>query len=423
MPTRTRIGGAVIAALSIGVLTALAVPTSASAHTGTLSASAECAADGTRVVTYTGSTTNVPETGDGHVATLTVTEIVPSTATITPATQTVTGDTTYSFTETLPGDATHASATASLAWGDGATSDPIGSLSFTEGCVTTPPTVADATASVSVSPATCEAPGSATFAIENATWDDASDTTDGSRTATAADGHVFADGASVTTVTYAIPPQLDADSPDCATADASASAAVTPATCAAPGAATFTIANATWDDATDTTDGSRTATAASGHRFADGSSVATVTYAIPAQLDPRSATCRPDVTPHSTVKTAVQCEDTQATVTTTTTTPRFALEGSTWVRGADQVTTKTTTRSLTKAEVASCPPVITVIDSPPSAQVPPSSPTTTTSATGELAYTGVNDDLPWLALAAALAMLAGAGIVVTGRIRSRRHGD
>jgi LPXTG-motif cell wall-anchored protein len=67
----------------------------------------------------------------------------------------------------------------------------------------------DATASATTTPGTCLAKGSVTFAIENATWDDHNDTSDGSRDATATAGHAFANGDDHFTVTYTIPPPTD----------------------------------------------------------------------------------------------------------------------------------------------------------------------------------------------------------------------
>ena len=62
-------------ALALGMIALVAGP--ASAHTGTLSVSAVCQNDGTYLVTYSGSTSNVPGSGPGHTATLTVGEIQP----------------------------------------------------------------------------------------------------------------------------------------------------------------------------------------------------------------------------------------------------------------------------------------------------------------------------------------------------------
>lgn len=106
----------------------------ASAHTGVLEASGRCQDNGTRLVTYTGNTQNVPTSGAGHTATLTVGEISPTGAQVSPSTQTVIGNTTFTFTQTIPGDAKSAQATAFLVWGDSVKSDPIGHATFTTDC-------------------------------------------------------------------------------------------------------------------------------------------------------------------------------------------------------------------------------------------------------------------------------------------------
>ncbi len=219
MPNNHARTGAIIAAVSLGLLGALAAPTAASAHTGTLSVTASCASDGSRVVAYAGSTSNVPDSGIGHTAELTVTEVAPAAAVISPSSQTVTGDTDYTFTETMPGDATSASATASLEWGDGAASDPNGEIDFTDSCRTTPPASAtDASASVAVSSATCKEKGSAKFTIVDATWNDRNDTRDGARTATANSGHRFSSGSTTETVHYKIAPKTASNDSTCAIA-------------------------------------------------------------------------------------------------------------------------------------------------------------------------------------------------------------
>ena len=71
------------------------------------------------------------------MATLTVGEIKPAGTTIAGAPATVTGNTTYGFTQTVPGTAKSAAATAFLVWGDGAKSDPIGTIALGGDC--TPP--------------------------------------------------------------------------------------------------------------------------------------------------------------------------------------------------------------------------------------------------------------------------------------------
>ena len=122
--------GAVIATGLLGV----GLPT-ASAHTaGDLKASGACQDNGKRLVTYTGTPTNVPASGDGHTATLTVIAILPIGSAISPLTQTVTGNATYTFTQTIDGSVKAAKATAHLVWGDRVTSNASAMVSFTEDC-------------------------------------------------------------------------------------------------------------------------------------------------------------------------------------------------------------------------------------------------------------------------------------------------
>lgn len=78
--------------------------------------------------------------------------------------------------------------------------------------------------------------------------------------------------------------------------DADASATVTSSgTCLAKGAVQFNIVNATWENTTDVTDGSRKATANAGHKFADGSTTKIVTYDANAlkQIDYKDPACKP----------------------------------------------------------------------------------------------------------------------------------
>jgi len=66
------------------------------------------------------------------------------------------------------------------------------------------PDVLDATASAVTTPATCAAAGSTAFAIENATWENDTDTTDGERNAIANSGHKFADSSTTLAVAYPV---------------------------------------------------------------------------------------------------------------------------------------------------------------------------------------------------------------------------
>jgi LPXTG-motif cell wall-anchored protein len=137
-PPRRRWTSRVAATVSVLVATSAGVVAMggiAEAHTGTLSATAVCnQTDGSYTITYSGSTANVPAEGPGHVATFTVGEVQPTGSPITGAPSTVTGNTTYSFVETVDGSATYAQATAFLAWGDGVKSDPIGAVHLPGNC-------------------------------------------------------------------------------------------------------------------------------------------------------------------------------------------------------------------------------------------------------------------------------------------------
>ncbi len=126
------------AVIAIGLL-GVGLPT-AGAHTATLGVSGRCQDDGTRQVTYSGDTHNVPGSGQGHVATLTVDQIKPPGSLVSPVPQTVTGNTTFTFTQTISGHARQASATANLVWGDGAKSHPTGEVNFQTNCpIVVPP--------------------------------------------------------------------------------------------------------------------------------------------------------------------------------------------------------------------------------------------------------------------------------------------
>ena len=75
-------------------------------------------------------------------------------------------------------------------------------------CWTTPTTPEDASASATPTAATCDAPGIVNFSITNATWENDTDLTDGSRLAIANAGHLFPGGASTLVVNYTFPSQL-----------------------------------------------------------------------------------------------------------------------------------------------------------------------------------------------------------------------
>ncbi len=55
-------------------------------------------------------------------------EIKPVGTSVSGAPDTVVGNTSYSWTQIVPGSAKYAQSTAFLTWGDGAKSDPIGTI-------------------------------------------------------------------------------------------------------------------------------------------------------------------------------------------------------------------------------------------------------------------------------------------------------
>jgi len=149
--------------------------------------------------------------------------------------------------------------------------------------------VNDASASVTVTQATCDAPGAPEFHIAYATWNSTPPTTPGTHTvtATADSGHAFPGGMLTKEIEYTVPDVLDSTVPGCEVRDARAAATPTQATCDEPGSVTFRIHNATWDAPADMTPGThtRTATANPGHAFADGSLQKEFEYTIPDILD------------------------------------------------------------------------------------------------------------------------------------------
>lgn len=90
--------------------------------------------------------------------------------------------------------------------------------------------------------------------------------------------------------------KIKAPKKPCIVKDASASVSVGQPTCDAPGEPTFSIENAVWSDPVDLGSGNfkRTATAVSGHAFADGSTTKTVKYKITGKLDSDSPDCMPE---------------------------------------------------------------------------------------------------------------------------------
>ncbi len=159
----------------------------------------------------------------------------------------------------------------------------------------------------------CDVAGSVTFFTENATWDDDSDTTDGSRDATADDGYTFDGGSTTATVTYTIP-GVDPSLCDLATA----TLVFTPASCSAnqtPNIAGSSISNATWGSDTDASPLGYTivATANSGALFTDGNPgglTKTFSGTLDQQLsseDPKCGEGEPDLATASLEFTPTSC--------------------------------------------------------------------------------------------------------------------
>lgn len=195
-----------------------------------------------------------------------------------------------------------------------------GSVTPSGDCSTPSPEPKDASAAVSVTPATCEASGSLTLGdVTGATWGEP--TTTGSTytvVATADEGFVFqpdsspgvtvAPDGSTKTFTGELPGKLSTDDPTCAPQppekkDAAAAVTVSSPTCQAPGALVLgDITGATWGEPT--TAGSTytvVATADDGYVFqpdpsagvtvAPDGSTKTFTGELPAVLDPTQPPC------------------------------------------------------------------------------------------------------------------------------------
>ena len=144
----------VVSAVAL-ICVAIVLPAaSASAHTATLTASWSCQADGTYKVTFTGSTANVPAEGDGHTATLNISNVEPAGSQASGAPATVVGNTTYTFTVIAPGTSKSVKATANLTWGDGQKASATGVTSPYGDC-----TKKTAAVAWTVQPPTCDTDG------------------------------------------------------------------------------------------------------------------------------------------------------------------------------------------------------------------------------------------------------------------------
>lgn len=293
------VAGFTTALLAIG-LAAVGVAAPASAHDSTLSGTAVCETDGTYTVTWTYNATNVP---NGQEAETKVMTTSPSGTVLSgtdgvlkggqlylsvwtdhkvnvPGAPVRTGNWTATFTQSgVPGTSTSAGVMVQTDWKDGASQDPTGKVVLTGDCSI--PKEKDASAAVSVTPATCDVPQKLVLAdIKNATWGTPSLTTGPGTyevTATAKDGHLFSDGKSTKDFTGVLTGKARASSGDCqqeVPKDASAAVATTAPTCdVAETLVLSTPTNATWGTPTISTGPgtySVTATAKSGHQFSDG---------------------------------------------------------------------------------------------------------------------------------------------------------
>lgn len=176
------------------------------------------------------------------------------------------------------------------------------------------PTPLDASASATPTPATCSAPGGVTFSIHNATWENTTDITDGSRKATAIKGHLFASGFTTIDVGYVIEPQLSGAKCEKlvtpvqpATSNSYESCNVNDgSTTVLPGTITFATGDWTWTDSSNNTvSGTQnfvkgtytfTATAKPGFKFDDQGST-TKQFTVVVGFTSSNGTCLTNVTP------------------------------------------------------------------------------------------------------------------------------
>lgn len=144
--------------------------------------------------------------------------------------------------------------------------------------------------------------------------------------------------------------------------DATASVVVTPATCESAGVPSFAIENATWENETDVTDGERKAIANTGHRFADNSTTALVTYTIEPKLSQNEPPCKTNK-PDDLVEVVVTYSDPDCvtltvtkTTTTTTTGSEYDPITNTWPRTAPVVVSVPELIELTSDQLRDCTP-------------------------------------------------------------------
>ena len=174
-------------------------------------------------------------------------------------------------------------------------------------CYEPPAPTLDASASVSVTPATCDAPSTLVYGdIENATFSGTPDGTTGpgdySVVATSDEGHLFADESSTKSFSGTLADKLPTQSedpegscyePSVVLKDAEASVTVTLATCDVPAKLVYgEVVNATFDGTADGTNGpgdyTMVATANEGHLFADESATQTFSGTLSGKLPQQS---------------------------------------------------------------------------------------------------------------------------------------
>ncbi|NNC13473.1 hypothetical protein HII28_16520 [Planctomonas sp. JC2975] len=230
-----RIGAVIGAAalLATGAVVGIAAP--ASAHTGAVKGTAQCQTDGTYTVTWTYTQTQTPNGDEADVKVITHSP-EPSTlyASAVGVSHPVdgqlwlnawrshqnsggqsgiparTGNWTASFTQSeIKGSAKAAEVAVQTDWRGWKSADSGGTVQLGGDCAVAP--AHDAIAQATVNPPTCASASTVQFAIENASWDSSSYSTEvgkHSRSATAAGGHLFSNGKSTTTVTYEVQDEL-----------------------------------------------------------------------------------------------------------------------------------------------------------------------------------------------------------------------
>ena len=241
------------------------------------------------------------------------------------------------------------------------------------------------------------------------------------------------------------------------TPDASAVLTVAPATCDVDGALILgDVKNANWGTPTTTVGPGQyavTATATTGHTFADGKTAKSFAGTLDGRLDPAAAPCAPVVVvpdrpaPVKDVvdTTSLDCDAGTQTTTTTTTTTDWALDTATntWVATPPVVTVTTATvnatfgvcsttavppTTVTPPTDVTPPAVVTppTVTTPPAAVTPPATPVTTVDRAvpvravpqRALAETGSNAGA--IAPIGAGILLFGIALIIAKRVSLKR---